>query len=339
VAAIVGREPRVAVAAIVGPGAERVGAMKVLRTVAEVRAALGGARRAGRVVGLIPTMGAFHEGHLSLMRRAREECGAVVVSLFVNPSQFTEAGDLAVYPRDELRDAMLAAEVGVDHLFAPRHDEIYPPGFVTMVSTSGVATTLEGAHRGHGHFDAVTTIVTKLFNIVSPDVAYFGRKDIQQAHVIERVARDLNLAVRIAVCPTVREPDGLAMSSRNVHLSPAQRQRAGALYRALAAAQRSVAAGARHPGAVAASARSELRAGEVEPEYLELVDPDTLTPVQRIEGDVLALIAARIGTTRLIDNQLLCAAGAGPRAGTPPEGDARGFCHPAAAASTNHGRR
>ncbi|MGI8904006.1 MAG: pantoate--beta-alanine ligase, partial [Solirubrobacteraceae bacterium] len=249
-AAIVGREPRVAVAAIVGPGAERVGAMKVLRTVAEVRAALGGARRAGRVVGLIPTMGAFHEGHLSLMRRAREECGAVVVSLFVNPSQFTEAGDLAVYPRDELRDAMLAAEVGVDHLFAPRHDEIYPPGFVTMVSTSGVATTLEGAHRGHGHFDAVTTIVTKLFNIVSPDVAYFGRKDIQQAHVIERVARDLNLAVRIAVCPTVREPDGLAMSSRNAYLTGDERAAAPVVHAALLVGRMAIDAGERDPARV-----------------------------------------------------------------------------------------
>ena len=182
--------------------------MITLRSVADVRAAVSQARRAGASIGLVPTMGAFHEGHLSLMRRARERCDRVVVSLFVNPAQFNEQADLDRYPRDECRDAALAAEAGVDILFAPPTEQMYPPGFTTTVSIGGVTESLEGTARGRGHFDGVATVVTKLFNIVSPDVAYFGQKDAQQVAVIRQLVRDLDIPVRIEACPTVREPDG-----------------------------------------------------------------------------------------------------------------------------------
>jgi pantoate--beta-alanine ligase len=279
--------------------------VRVLDTIPEVRAVLAQARRDGSTVGLVPTMGALHEGHLSLMRRAREECDVVVVSLFVNPAQFNDPADLTAYPRDPQRDAALAAELGVDYLFAPAADEVYPPGFATTVSVGGVTETLEGAHRGRGHFDGVATVVTKLFNIVGPDVAYFGQKDAQQATVIKRLVRDLDLPVRIEVCPTVREPDGLALSSRNAHLSPAERARATGLHRALDAMQEAVRAGERDPAAVRAHALAELDSAEIEPDYVELVSADTLAPVSRIDGDVLAVLAASVGHTRLIDNQLI----------------------------------
>ena len=279
--------------------------MKLIPTIAELRADLLEPRRAGRRIGLVPTMGAFHDGHLSLMRRAREDCDVVVVSLFVNPSQFNDAGDLDAYPRDPDRDVALAAELGVDYLFAPAVDEIYPPGFATTVSVAGVTETLEGAHRGRAHFDAVATVVTKLFNIVGPDAAYFGQKDAQQAVVIGRLVRDLDIPLAIEVCPTVREGDGLAMSSRNVHLSPADRDRAVALHRALGAARDAVSAGERDPGAARERALAELAHAGIEPEYFELVSADTLAPLQRIDGDVLAVLAAPVGGTRLIDNHLI----------------------------------
>jgi pantoate--beta-alanine ligase len=276
-----------------------------LRTVADVRAAVSQARQAGASIGLVPTMGAFHEGHLSLMRRAREQCDRVIVSLFVNPAQFNEQADLDRYPRDERRDAALAAAAGVDFLFAPPAEQIYPPGFTTTVSVAGLTESLEGVARGRGHFDGVATVVTKLFNIVSPDVAYFGRKDAQQVAVIRQLVRDLDLPVRIEACPTVREPDGLAMSSRNVLLSGAQRERATALHRALAAARESVTTGERDAAAVRATAIAALTSSGIEPEYFELVSADTLVPVRRIEGEVLALVAARVGATRLIDNDTI----------------------------------
>jgi pantoate--beta-alanine ligase len=279
--------------------------MNILNTIAAVRAALAEPRRAGRTIGLVPTMGAFHDGHLSLMRRARRECDVVVVSLFVNPAQFNDPVDLAAYPSDPGRDATLAEELGVDFLFAPAPSEVYPPGFATTVSVGGLTETLEGAHRGASHFDGVTTVVTKLFNIVGPDVAYFGQKDAQQAAVIERLVCDLDMPVRIEVCPTVRESDGLALSSRNAHLSPAERARATALHRALAAMQRAVDAGERDPETARARAFAELESAQLEPDYVELVSPDTLAPVPTIDGDVLALIAARVGSTRLIDNELI----------------------------------
>lgn len=210
--------------------------MRIVRTIAEVRAAIRDARRAEKSVGLVPTMGAFHEGHLSLMRRAREQNELVVVSLFVNPTQFGANEDLGAYPRDEARDAALAEAEGVDILFAPAASEIYPDGFATTIHVSGLTEVLDGASRGTHHFDGVATVVTKLFGIVGPDVAYFGQKDAQQVLVVRRVVRDLDLDVRIEACPIVREADGLAMSSRNVYLDADARAQATALNQALDAA-------------------------------------------------------------------------------------------------------
>jgi pantoate--beta-alanine ligase len=250
-------------------------------------------------------MGAFHDGHLSLMRRARGDCDVVVVSLFVNPTQFNDAGDLAAYPREEGRDVALAEQEGVDVLFAPAVSEMYPDDFATTVSVSGLGEVLEGAVRGRKHFDAVATIVAKLLNAVGPEVAYFGQKDAQQALLIQRMVRDLAFPVEIEVCPTIRERDGLAMSSRNARLSGEDRSRAGALHRSLALVRQAVAEGERDPVSARARALAELAAVGVEPDYLELVTPDALAPVKRIEDDVLALVAARIGDTRLIDNELI----------------------------------
>ena len=279
--------------------------MRTVRTIAEARDALAEARRAGRTIGLVPTMGALHDGHLSLISRAREECDVVVVSLFVNPTQFDRPDDLTRYPRDEAADAAIAAGAGVDYLFAPAAGEMYPPGFATTVSVAGITETLEGAQRGRAHFDGVATVVTKLLNIVAPDVAYFGQKDAQQALVIKRLVRDLDIPARIEVCPTVREGDGLARSSRNALLSPDERARALALSRALDGARAAVTAGMRDAAQIAEQARQLLTEAGVEPEYFELVSPDTLAPVGAIDGDVLAVVAARVGATRLIDNQIL----------------------------------
>ncbi len=279
--------------------------MRTVRTIDELRDALAQPRRSGSEIGLVPTMGAFHDGHLSLMRRARRECDVVVVSLFVNPRQFNEAADLATYPRDEQRDLALAEEVGADYVFAPPVTEIYPEGFATTVSVSGISEVFEGVQRGRQHFDAVTTVVAKLLNIVGPGVAYFGQKDAQQALVIRRMVHDLAFPVRIAVCPTVREPDGLAMSSRNRRLSAPDRARAGALRRSLQAVRQAIAAGERDPAAARARALAELVSAGLEPEYLELVTPQEMTPVSHIEDEVLALVAARVGETRLIDNELI----------------------------------
>ena len=283
--------------------------MRTVRTVAEVRTALREARRAERVIGLVPTMGALHDGHLSLIRRARATCDDVVVSLFVNPAQFNESSDLAAYPRDEARDGGLAAEAGADLLFAPELAEVYPPGFATTVHAAGVTETLEGVHRGVGHFDGVATVVTKLLNMVGPDVAFFGQKDAQQALVIRRLVRDLDLPVRIEVCPTVREADGLALSSRNVHLRGADRERALALRDALAAAEASLTAGERDAGALRTAALAAMRRRGVEPDYLEFVRTDDLSPVSHIDGEVLVAVAASVGSTRLIDNTILTANG------------------------------
>jgi pantoate--beta-alanine ligase len=279
--------------------------MRTVRSVAELREALAAHRRAGEKIGLVPTMGAFHAGHISLMQRARLNCGVVVVSLFVNPTQFGESADLDGYPRNEARDAAMASAAGVDILFAPPVDEVYPAGFSTTVRISGITAPLEGEHRGSEHFNGVTTVVTKLFNMVGPDVAFFGQKDAQQAIVIKRLVADLDIPVRIEVCPTVREPDGLAMSSRNVRLSAGERERALAISRALEAAASAVTSGIQDAAAVADTARSELTSAGVEVEYFDLVSAETLAPVRRIDGDVLAVVAARVGATRLIDNQLI----------------------------------
>jgi pantoate--beta-alanine ligase len=252
-------------------------------------------------------MGAFHAGHHSLMRTARAEQDEVVVSLFVNPAQFDDPSDLRAYPRDEARDAELAAAEGVDLLFAPATDEVYPEGFATTVSVAGVTEVLEGdpASRGPGHFAGVATVVAKLLNMVQPDVAYFGQKDAQQALVINRLVRDLDIPVRVSVCPTVRDPDGLALSSRNAYLDPEERERAVALSRALRAAEAKVGEGVLDRASVLEAANAELRAAGVEPEYLELRSAQDLSPVERVNGSTLLAVAARVGRARLIDNTIL----------------------------------
>jgi pantoate--beta-alanine ligase len=282
--------------------------MRTLRTIAELRAALADPRREGSRIGLVPTMGAFHEGHLSLMRRARADCDVVVVSLFVNPKQFNDGGDLAGYPRDERRDTLLAADAGVDYLFAPDVEEVYPPGFATSVGLGAITDVLEGAQRGAAHFEGVATVVTKLFNMVAPDVAYFGQKDAQQTRVIKQLVRDLNMPVRIEICPIVRESDGLAMSSRNVHLSPAEREQATALSRALRIAAEYARAGESDANVITAAARAELDAADVSTEYFEIVDGETFAPLGKVEGPALAVVAAWVGSTRLIDNYPLSTA-------------------------------
>lgn len=279
--------------------------MKIVRTVSALRELVTDARTRRERVGLVPTMGAFHDGHLSLMRRARERCGCVVVSLFVNPTQFNERSDLDRYPRDEQRDATMAESVGVDLLFVPPVDEVYPAGFATSVEVAGVSEPLEGAMRGPAHFRGVATVVAKLFNMVQPDDAFFGQKDAQQALLIKRMARDLDFPVHVEVCPTVREPDGLAMSSRNALLDPHSRQRATALSRALAAVERAVANGERDAERVLAPARAVLAVEGIETEYLAAVSADTLAPVTTISGETLIPIAARVGSVRLIDNVIV----------------------------------
>jgi pantoate--beta-alanine ligase len=237
------------------------------------------------------------------MRAAREQCDEVVVSLFVNPAQFDDAGDLSAYPRSEERDAEIAEELGVDALFAPPVAEIYPDGFATAIRVAGLGDVLEGAERGVAHFEGVCTVVCKLFNIVAPDVAYFGQKDAQQVAVLRRMVRDLDIPVRLEVVPTVREPDGLALSSRNARLNATDRERALALSRALAVIRDTVEAGERDPAAAEAAGRAALDG--VAPDYLAVVDPETLERVQEIDGRVLVVVAAPIGPARLIDNILI----------------------------------
>ena len=295
--------------------------MRIVRTVAELRAAVGAARARPASVGFVPTMGALHDGHLALVGRARADCDLVVLSIFVNPAQFDREGDLAAYPREERRDAALAAQAGVDVLFAPGVEEVYPAGFATTVSVAGLTETLEGEHRGRAHFDGVTTVVTKLLNMVAPDVAYFGQKDAQQALVVKRLVRDLDMPVRIEVCPTVREDDGLALSSRNARLSPEQRTRAVALSRALAAAEQAIVAGERGCDEILDAARDELEREALEPEYLAIVDAQTLAPLDSLEAaagsgasEVLIVVAAQVGPARLIDNALVRVAPDGAQA-------------------------
>jgi len=285
-------------------------AAPVLRTKAELRAAVAEAKREGRTVGFVPTMGYLHEGHLSLIRAARAECDLVVMSLFVNPTQFGAGEDLDRYPRDEERDLQLASEAGADLVFAPEVEEVYPDGhkgIATYVEVTGQLTgVLDGdpSRRGPEHFRGVTTVVAKLFNLVDPDVAYFGQKDAQQAVVIRRMVRDLDFPVRIEVLPTVREPDGLAMSSRNAYLGEEDRQRATALNRALQAAERGAREGGIGVGLEAA--RRELALAGIEPEYLEARDAETLERVDALEErPILVLVAAQVGPARLIDNVLI----------------------------------
>jgi pantoate--beta-alanine ligase len=281
--------------------------MRTAHSVADVRDALSAARRDGARIGLVPTMGALHEGHLALVREARRDCDVVVVSLFVNPAQFGPGEDLEAYPRDEAADAELLEGEGVDVLFAPSAEEVYPPGFATSVEVSGLTEVMEGdpAHRGAGHFRGVTTVVAKLLNAVGPQVAYFGQKDAQQAVVIRRMARDLDFPVEIEVLPTVREPDGLALSSRNRYLDHSERARAAGLHRALERAHDAAVAGA--PVAeVLDAARAQLASDGISPEYLEARDAEDLSPVQSFNGrPILIALAARIGSARLIDNLVI----------------------------------
>ncbi|WP_308492763.1 pantoate--beta-alanine ligase [Microbacterium terrisoli] len=278
--------------------------MRIVRTVDEMRAAAVAARTTGQSVGLVPTMGAFHGGHLSLMKRARTQNDLVVVSLFVNPTQFGPAEDLSAYPRDELQDTVLAEAEDVDILFIPSRDQMYPDGFATTVHVAGISEVLDGAARP-GHFDGVATVVAKLFAIVAPDAAYFGQKDAQQVLVVRRMVRDLDLPVRIEVCPIVREPDGLAMSSRNAYLDDAARAQATALNQALVAAEAVVELGETRAEPVLAAARGVLAASGIDPEYLELRSPDDLTPVTAVAPAALLAVAARVGAARLIDNRML----------------------------------
>jgi len=283
------------------------GDVKLLRGKDQLRAALEPARREGSSVGLVPTMGYLHEGHLSLLRAARAECDVVVMSLFVNPTQFGPGEDLDRYPRDEERDLELAAEAGVDVVYAPPVEEVYADGFATCVEVGGGLTdVLDGdpGRRGLEHFRGVATVVAKLFNSVGPDVAYFGQKDAQQAAVIRRMVRDLDFPLRVEVLPIVREPDGLAMSSRNAYLEADERERATALSRALRAVE--VVALERGLEAGLGAGRDVLRSAGIEPEYLEARDPDDLSPVTEL-GDrpVLVAVAAQVGRARLIDNVLI----------------------------------
>jgi pantoate--beta-alanine ligase len=262
--------------------------MQIARTIAEARTALVPQR--GRRVGLVPTMGAFHAGHISLFEAARRECDTVVVSLFVNPTQFGEKADLERYPRNETNDREIAERAGVDLLFAPTESELYPGGFDTWIDVQLLSRILEGAFRP-GHFRGVATICLKLFNVVRPDLAYFGQKDAQQAAVLERMARDLDLELEIRVIATVREADGLAISSRNAYLSTEEREAAAALPRALAAGAQA------GPDKAAAAARAVLaEEPRLAPDYVE---------VARLNGRVYLLAAARVGRTRLIDNVVL----------------------------------
>jgi pantoate--beta-alanine ligase len=257
------------------------------------------------MTGFVPTMGALHAGHMSLVRAALAECQPVIASIFVNPTQFGPSEDFQKYPRTLEADSKKLEDAGVDYLFAPEASEIYPPGFRTWVNVEGLSECLEGKVR-HGHFRGVATVVLKLLEIVQPRKAFFGRKDAQQARIIRQMARDLHLDSEIVVCPIVREPDGLAMSSRNAYLKPEERRTATILFRALDGARASISRGERDALRLTAAMREMLRTEPLaDPEYVELVDAETLEPVTRLRGACLALLAVRIGAVRLIDNLLI----------------------------------
>jgi pantoate--beta-alanine ligase len=263
------------------------------------------ARAANRVIGLVPTMGALHDGHFSLVRAAQRECSPVIVSIFVNPKQFGPHEDFKKYPRQPEADSATLESLGVDYLFAPAPADMYPDGFRTHVVVEGLSDRLEGRSRP-GHFRGVSTVVLKLFEIVQPRFAYFGRKDAQQARIISQMAMDLELDAHVVVCPMVREPDGLALSSRNAYLKPDERRAATALYRALDAARREIASGERDAVRLIAILRQVLdREPLVAVDYAEIVDSESLEPVVRLHRSCLILLAAFAGATRLIDNALV----------------------------------
>ncbi len=291
--------------------------MELLRTKVEIRERLAAERLAGRRVGLVPTMGYLHDGHVSLLRDARQRCDVVVMSLFVNPAQFRPGEDLEAYPRDEERDADLAREAGVDLIFAPTVEEVYPSGYATSVMVEGLTEVLCGdrSRRGLEHFRGVTTVVAKLFNIVAPEIAFFGQKDAQQAVVIARMVRDLDFPIEVAVLPTIREADGLAMSSRNAYLSGEERERAPAINQALEAVRAAATGGERSVVSALAGAHEILFRAGIEPEYLEARDAIDLSPIETFNGrPVLVAVAAPLGAARLIDNVIIDPAA---RNGTP----------------------
>ena len=280
--------------------------MKVLTKISEMREFSREAKKEGKTIGFVPTMGYLHEGHLSLARAARQECDLVVMSIYVNPMQFGPGEDLDKYPRDLERDKSLAAKEGVDVVFRPLSGEVYPSGYATDVAVTGTLTeTLCGASRP-GHFKGVTTIVAKLLNIVEPDRAYFGQKDAQQAAVVKRMVRDLNIPVEVRVMPIVRENDGLAMSSRNSYLSGDQRQQALRLFRSLEKAKEMISAGEVSSDAIKREMRSILEEGQdVRVDYVETVDADTFMPLEKVKDNTLIAVAAYVGGTRLIDNTII----------------------------------
>lgn len=282
-----------------------MGTLEQATTVAEVRAAVAQARRQGKTIGLVPTMGALHEGHASLLRAARRESGFVVATLFVNPTQFGPSEDLSRYPRPFEHDVQVCETEGVDLLFHPAADVMYPSGFRTYVEVHDFQNVLCGMSRPT-HFRGVTTVVLKLFNIVQADVAYFGQKDAQQARIIEQMVYDLDVPIELRICPIVRDPDGLAMSSRNQYLDAAQRRNATALHRALESVRQRIAAGERQAAPLVALARSILDATPgVRVDYVAAVSWETLQPLTTLHGRVLVALAVYFGTTRLIDNLLL----------------------------------
>lgn len=278
---------------------------RAIASLPELRAAIAALRRAGKRIGFVPTMGALHEGHLSLVRASKAECAATAVSIYVNPRQFGPNEDFSKYPRTLEADLELLAGCGADLVFTPQDADVYPPGFASWVEVGAVAEPLEGQFRP-GHFRGVATVVLKLFNLVQPDAAYFGRKDYQQAAVIRRMVADLHVPVEIRVCPTVREPDGLAMSSRNRYLSPSARQRALVLWKSLERAGEMVAEGERDAEKILREMRRIILAAEdARIDYVAIVDPDTLQQVETVQKSALAILAVKIENTRLIDNRML----------------------------------
>jgi pantoate--beta-alanine ligase len=276
--------------------------MRTITGVAEMKAASAALRKQGRTIGFVPTMGALHEGHLSLVREARRRADVTVVSIFINPAQFGPREDLARYPRDLARDAALLEKEGVDILFHPDDAEVYPPGYRTYVEVHGLQNRLCGASRP-GHFRGVATVVLKLFNIVRPDLAFFGWKDAQQLILLRRMARDLDLETELIGLPIIREPDGLAMSSRNAYLSPEERRAAAVLSRSLAEAEKAIRAGEKDAKTIAGLVRSAVAAEPLARlDYVEVVDESDLQPLPTVAGDVLVALAVFIGPTRLIDN-------------------------------------
>jgi len=279
--------------------------METIHTVAWMQQVAAEAQRQERILGLVPTMGALHEGHLSLVREARKRCAPLVVSIFVNPAQFGPAEDFKKYPRTFEADRVALDALGVDYLFAPAPEEMYPPGFRTYVHVEGLSERLEGRSRP-GHFRGVTTVVLKLFEIVKPRFTFFGRKDAQQVRILQQMIGDLNLSTEIVVCPIVREPDGLALSSRNAYLNPEERRAATALYRSLDAVRREIARGGRDAARLLVELRKVLDAEPgIAPDYAEIVDAGTFEPVLTLRKTCYVLLAARVGGTRLIDNALI----------------------------------